>query len=75
VVILEVSIFSCLLIIFLHICSLVGPIGAVGGYPNLGAGIPYASQCQMVADYIYGTNTGGIASGYQQVSGTGYAEQ
>lgn len=34
--------------------------------------MPYASQCQMIADYIFGTSTSG---GYQQATATSAYQQ
>ncbi|CAF3540053.1 unnamed protein product [Rotaria socialis] len=59
-----------------------GP-GLGGGFGNFGAGASFPSQCQFVADYIFGSNTGatstpggtGFTNGYQRTGGTGVTEQ
>ncbi|CAF2010830.1 unnamed protein product [Rotaria magnacalcarata] len=59
-----------------------GP-GLGGGFGNFGAGGSVPSQCQLVADYIFGSNTratstpsgAGFTNGYQRIGGTGVTEQ
>ncbi|CAF1128515.1 unnamed protein product [Adineta steineri] len=54
--------------------SAYGTTSSGGAYSNYGTNpaAGYSSQCQIVADYIFGPNSGGSTSGgYQQVSGSG----
>lgn len=72
--------------LFIHLCSLAGPIGAAGsgaGLANLAASLPFPPQGQLIADYIVESNAGGVTSSggsgfltdYQQTAGGSFSNQ
>ena len=87
----------CTLFILLLIRSLVSSFGLTGagngfgsfapglggGFGSFGPGASFPSQCQFVADYMFGSNAGatstsrgaGFTNTYQRTSGTGVSEQ
>ncbi|CAF1673365.1 unnamed protein product, partial [Rotaria sordida] len=55
----------------------VGSFGAAGsGYSSSGAGLPFSSQCQLIADYIFAPSTTGISTtgGYKKHTSTAIVE-
>lgn len=80
----------------LYFCSIVSSFGVGGaGFGNFGAGLGsgfssfgastgFPSQCQFIADFVYGSNAAatvgttaatGPTYGYQTTGGTGVVEQ
>ncbi len=61
----------------------IGGFGIGGGFSNFGTSGSLPPNCQIVADYIFGSNSGGVISsggggfttGYQQTGGTSFGEQ
>jgi len=49
----------------------IGGFGVGGGFANFAAGGVLPPNCQIVGDYIFGSNTGGVISS----GGTGFVEQ
>ncbi|CAF0827197.1 unnamed protein product [Rotaria sp. Silwood1] len=57
--------------------------GSVGGYGSAGTGVPFSSQCQLVADYIFSPGSAGVStsggsgftSGYRKHTSTAIVEQ
>ncbi|CAF2389538.1 unnamed protein product [Rotaria sp. Silwood2] len=60
-----------------------GVAGSGGVYGSSGTGVPFSSQCQLVADYIFAPSTTGVStsggsgftSGYKKHTSTGIVEQ
>ena len=58
--------------------QLLGPATAAppsSAYGTYGSTNPYSSQCQIVADYIFGPSSAASTSGYQQSSVAGCTDQ
>jgi hypothetical protein len=55
----------------------IGGFSSGSGYSSFGANVSFPPNCQIVADYIFGSSSGGLISsgGYQQTSNFGVSEQ